>query len=122
MWTTILQRSNAKMIFDEQAKRRTELLNKVEHYLSMEVINENEQTWNSLAKGLNDFEMVSNAGSSSSATAYVIKISASERCLEMRQILKKVEMSFKQLRERQKIERDAEINKLESRQALDNKH
>ena len=122
MWTTILQRSNAKMIFDEQAKRRTELLNKVEHYLSMEVINENEQTRNSLAKDLNDFETVSNAGSSSSATAHVIKISASERSLEMRQILKKVEMSFKQLREGQKIERDAEINKLELRQALDNKH
>lgn len=44
------------------------------------------------------------------ATAVSAKSAASERSLEMPQMREKVELSFKQLRERQKIEKDAEIN------------
>ena len=44
------------------------------------------------------------------ATAMSAKSAASERSLEMRQMRENVELSFKQLRERQKIESDAESN------------
>jgi hypothetical protein len=45
-----------------------------------------------------------------------LKSAASARCVEKLQIREKTELAIKQLRERQIIEQDAELHKLEAQQ------
>lgn len=68
---------------------------------------------------MNDFETICHASLGSSATNVSAKSAASARSVEKRQMREKAELSVKQLREQQKIERDAELHKLEARQALE---
>ena len=81
--------------------------------------NEQIQSSLSIAKSENNLETVSQASFSSSATNMSAKSAASARSVEKRQMREKTELAIKQLRERQRIERDAELHKLEARQALE---
>ena len=47
------------------------------------------------------------------------KFAASARSVEKRQMRENTELAIRQLRKRQRIERDAELHKLEARQALE---
>ena len=110
----ILALTNAKATFNEKASPRAELLDNINNYLSNKAMN-NEQIQSSptKAKSMNDFETISHANLGSAQSV------ASARSVEKRQMREKVELSIKQRHECQKIERDAELHKLEARQALE---
>ena len=112
--------ANAEATFNEQASRRVELLDKISNYLSNKAT-DNEQIQSSLskAKSEHNLETVSQASFSSLATNMSAKSAGSARSVEKRQMQEKTELAIKQLREWQRIERDAELHKLEARQALE---
>jgi hypothetical protein len=112
--------ANVEATFNEQASRRAELLDKISNYLSNKAT-DNEQIQSSLskAKSENNLETVSQASFSSSATNMSAKFAASARSVEKRQMRENTELAIRQLRKRQRIERDAELHKLEARQALE---
>lgn len=112
--------ANAKATFNEQANRRAELLEKISQYLSNEVATNGERKQSNLSrtKSETDFETISHASLGSLATFTSAKSAASARSVEKRQMRERAELSIKQLRERQRVERDAEMRILEAQQAL----
>ena len=102
--------ASAMHAYKAQFARKTELLNKVSQYLQS---HDREKTIP------DELETRSNASLSSSNSLSSAKSITSSKSREMRLKREKAELYLKQLRDRQSVEKDVELRKLEMRQAID---